>query len=43
MSVTEVIRKGLTYEQFRWNVFFSTQRVADIQDEVNWQGQNQMS
>lgn len=43
MSVTEVIRKGLTYKQFRWNVFFSTQRVADIQDEVNWQGQHQMS
>lgn len=43
MSVTGVIRKGLTYEQFRWNVFFSIQRVADIQDQVNWQGQHQMS
>lgn len=43
MSVTEVIRKGLTYKQFRWNVFFSTQRVTDTQDEINWQGQHQLS
>lgn len=43
MSVTEVIRKGLTYKQFRWNVFFSTQRVTDTQDERNWQGQCEMS
>lgn len=43
MSVTEGTRKGLTYKQFRWNVFFSIQRVADIQDEVHWQGQHQMS
>lgn len=43
MSVTEVIRKGLTYKQFRWNVFFSTQRVTDTQDEINWQGQCEMS
>lgn len=43
MSVTEVIRKGLTYKQFRWNVFFSTQRVADTHDEINWQGQRQMN
>lgn len=43
MSVTEVIRKGLTYKQFRWNVFFSTQRGTDTRDEINWQGQHQMS
>lgn len=43
MSVTEVIREGLTYKQFRWNVFFSTQRVTDTWDEINWQGQRQTS